>query len=190
MELALGLGLLFVLFLTGGNGKKNGADTDGDDGDDGTPDFTPGLIPGRKRKGPNGEGTVWVEPDKIEWIPGYDDFDWDGNGLFIDPNCELVAEGDGFWPNAGEEYRSYGGETLEEALAIEGNQIIGYIDYMVEEEGEDDPIEVVWRILEEASPMCASVDPETWGLALKEWFNDFLDRVTDYMGIEQIDFED
>lgn len=186
MELALGIGLLLVLFLTGGSDEEE--EEEGERNLGPTPWTPDSTVPGRKRKGPDGKGDAWVEPARYDDLPGFDTFDWDGNGLYIDPNCELVAEGDLFWQGDEFAITAIPRPTLGQTLAIEGNSVAGYIDYMVDEEGEDDPIEVVWRILEEASPMCAAVEPEQWGEAMRVWFNDFLDRVADYMGEPVIPF--
>ncbi len=187
MELALGLGLLVLVFLTGGDKKKNGTPEGGSLGP--VPGWDPSAVPGRPHKGPDGEGDAWVQPDQRDALPGVTDFDWSGNGFYIDPNCRFVLEGDQFWPDAAAfSVMAIEKPTLGQTLAIEGNSVLGFVDYLINEEGEDDPLEIVWRVVEEASPMCAAVEPEQWSAPMQAWFNDFLDRVTDHAEEAGIDF--
>lgn len=179
MEGALGLLLLVVLFLTGGE-TTNGGNGNGD---------TPSKVPGRKR-GPDGRGDVWRDEDDLPSLPGPADFDYAGNGIWIDGECQFVIEGDLFWPDDPRFVVAEEAPSVSETLNLRrDNTIVGFIDYLMNEEGEDDPIEIVWRILTEVSPMCADVDPDTqWGESMRIWFNDFLDRVTAHVEEATIGF--
>ena len=180
METGLIVVALVLLFLTGG--KKNG--TTPSNGGSATD------VPGRK-PGPSGRGDVWRIDADVPNLPAPAAFDYAGNGLYIDPDCQFVIEGDLFWPDP----RAFvvvseQAPTLEETLNLrDDNTVIGYVDYLVDELGITDPVEIVWRIVAEASPLCADANPETdWGEAMRIWFNDFLARITHYLDEGTIPF--
>lgn len=143
-------------------------------------------------KGPGGKGKVFGGgkvtpgaggPPLPEDLPA--DFDYAGNGIFVDLNCEYVIEGNLFWPSGGGTIFAEPGETLEINTKLQGgkNSVIGYIDHLVNVEGfsGDDPEGIAWTVLEAASPMCVSVDPSQWGAGLINWYENFLSRVIDYL---------
>lgn len=124
-------------------------------------------------------------------------FDWDGNQLWISPDCETVAEGARFMPIANRmSISDENTPTLAAALALRSppnapasdkramNQVYGFIDYLLDTESYGQPEDVVARIFSEVSPMCAAVDPVQWGPALVEWYQSFSDRVAEYVEAE------
>lgn len=182
MELALGIGILLLLFLSG-----KGGGSDSTNGGALPPSTTD--VPGRT-KGPGGRGDVWRDPKDVSRLPSSGQFDYSGNGLWIDPECGFVVEGDLFWPDPDAFVRVMEpAPTLEATLSLrDDNTALGFVNYLVEQEGVRDPVDIVWRIVDEAAPMCGQVDPEQWGEAMRIWFNDFLDRVTTYLEEEEIPF--
>ena len=143
-------------------------------------------------RGPGGKGKVFgggkgkpgEGPPLPEDLP--DDFDYAGNGLYVDPNCEYVIEGNIFWPGTtGPIYASAEATTLDSSLALFGgkNSILGFVDYLVNEQSlGDDPEGIAWTVLEHASPMCTSVEPEgNWGDGLINWYDNFLERIIAYL---------
>lgn len=107
-------------------------------------------------------------------------FDYGGNGLYIDPNCEYVIEGNFFWPANPD--KAYEAETLEAVMGLHPeNTILGYVDYLTNTLDYKQPEQVAWKILEEASPMCAAVDPSQWGRGLQAWYDTFVARLSEYM---------
>jgi hypothetical protein len=186
MGWALGV-VVLILLAFGGGGPKEGEGTNGD----GTlPPGPPSNVPGRPKRGADGRGWAWRDDADVSKLPGPAQFDYGGNGLWIDPECGFVIEGDKFWPRVDQFHIvQISAPTLAATLALrEDNTVLGFIDYLVDEEGVTDPIAIVWRVLDEAAPMCGQVDPSQWGEALRIWFNDFLERVTAYVTQGEIEF--
>lgn len=185
MELALGVVILVILVLTGSGGTppENG---DGANGGNGGGNGGGGTKPHR---GPDGRGHAWTNDEiwndikDAKKLPDGSVFDYGGNGFYIDPDCGWVIEGDRFWPESQDfSYQAVERPSLEATLAhSRTNSVIGFVDYLMNQEGMDDPVEIVWRVLEEAAPLCADVDPSQWGGAMRYWFDDFLKRVTRYV---------
>ncbi len=137
---------------------------------------------GRERDG----GRYWAPPGTS---PSFDGFDFGGNGLWIDPECGAVAEGRHFFPHdwATTNTRAEEASTLAGTLALgRDNTALGFVDYLVDEEGITDPLLVARRILDETSPQCASVSDDSWGEAMRAWYSSLVRRVTDYMLQEAI----
>lgn len=212
LELGLGVAALLLLFggsSSGGGGGGGGSDTPtgpGGGGDKPTPAKPTPSKPtgptkpkpkpvtptnGPKPKGRGYGGGKWGTGT----VPA--NFDWDGNQLWISPSCDTVAEGARFMPIAGRmSISDENTPTLQAALALRSppnapasnkaamNQVYGFIDYLLDTEGYDQPEDVVARIFSDASPMCAAVDPTQWGPALVEWYQSFSDRAAEYVESE------
>jgi hypothetical protein len=187
MEIWLAGGIILLLAMLGGD--KNGA-SDGGEGDGKLPpdkDPTPSTVPSRRR-GAGGRGQVWSSDAQTSSLPSAGTFDYSGNGLWIDPECGFVIEGDLFWPKKGaKSYAAIEAPTLDATLAARrDNTVLGFVDYLVDTLGYAHPENVVWEIVKQAAPMCEQVDPAQWGEAMRIWFNDFLRRVTTYMNEDTI----
>jgi hypothetical protein len=174
MELGLAIAIMLIVALTAGgksssNGGTNGGSTNG--GNDGR--WTPG---------PDGRGHVWADPADTPRLPSAQQFDYDANGLWIDPECGFVLEGDHFWPESDAfVWESVEASSLDATLAVSRtNTVIGYLDYLTGH-GYSDPVEIAYMILGEAAPLCADVPAEEWGEPMRRWFTNFLDRVTHYI---------
>lgn len=107
------------------------------------------------------------------------DFDFGGNDLWVSPDCEWVVEGNRFWQT--NKVNAEEAPTLEAVLAIDDNGVNGFIDYLINDQGFRSPEEITWRILQEASPLCADLDPEQWGEGLAQWFENFVARIVPYV---------
>ena len=127
-------------------------------------------------KGPGGKGKVWSSSGSVVFPQG---FDFAGNGLYIDPTCDFVIEGNLFWPTSSQ-LDCVEAASLQGVLSIPGNSVCGFLDYLIDTEGLQQPGEIAFRILQEASPQCASVGSDMWGPGLSAWYENFLDRVIDY----------
>jgi hypothetical protein len=140
--------------------------------------------PGKPKKGPGGSST-WGDVPSPSALP---DFDFAGNGIYISADCEYVIEGNQFWgARRAEEF-----PTVLETLMAPGddpkNSIQGWIDYLLNQEGVTDPQVIVERFMREVSPFCWDVahssgefDPETWGVGMRNWFENFFARVMDHV---------
>lgn len=187
MELWLGGGLLLLLFMLGkSSSSSNGGGESVEPPSGGGDDKPPSKVPSRRR-GAGGRGQVWGSDADTSKLPSAGTFDYSGNGLWIDPNCGFVIEGDQFWPKKGAEvWVAVSAPTLDAALAKRGasgglNSVLGYVDYLVDELGIDNAVDIMWRIVDEAAPMCAQVEPEQWGEAMRIWFNDLRRRIEQYL---------
>ena len=132
--------------------------------------------------GPGGKGKVYVKGGGKGTLPTKlpEGFDFGGNGLYVSVDCDYVIEGNLFWPTGS--LSAVEAPTLEAVLAVSrDNTVVGYLDYLIDTLGYRQPEQVAWKILEEASPMCASVDPAQWGEGLQAWYETFVARVSDYM---------
>ncbi len=135
---------------------------------------------------PKGGGRYWA-PRRSK--PAFNDFDFGSNKLWISNDCTVVAEGRHFFPGdwATTNTRAEEASTLSATLDLgPDNTVMGFIDYLVDQEGIEDPLVVAARILEEASPQCASVTDDTWGEAMRAWYDSLVRRVTAYMTQETI----
>lgn len=108
-----------------------------------------------------------------------EDFDFGGNGLWISTDCEWVVEGNRFWQEG--QVNAEERPTLDATLAIDDNSVLGFVDYLINDQGYQQPEEIAWKILVEASPLCADLDPEQWGEGLAQWFQNFVARLTPYV---------
>lgn len=178
----------------GGNKPKPGGDKPKPSGGDKP---KPPAPKGPKPKGRGYGGGHWGTGN----VPA--SFNWDGNQLWISPNCDTVAEGSYFMPA----YPAWqapdgGGPTLEATLKKKTGpagssdprdlfQVYSFIDYLVNEQGYQQPEDVVAAIFSEVAPMCAAVDPVQWGSALVDWYTSFSERVAEYVEsqLTGIDFE-
>jgi len=139
------------------------------------------------------------------------DFD-EARGLYITPDCEAVAEAAGFWngleflpprfdtlsPRNSNGFYSSGlprtsessdasGEapTLQECFNISATTgALGFVDYWLAR-GET-PQDIAMRMVEEISPMCASVPSSSWGDGLRRWYEDTVDRIIDEADLLQV----
>jgi len=130
-------------------------------------------------------GRIWSK-DGAETFEG---FDFGGNGLVIDVECERVAEGRHFFPHdwATTNTRAEEASTLDATLAIgRDNTAMGFVDYLTDTEGVSDPLLIAARILDEISPQCASLPEQSWGTEVRAWYDTLVKRITDYVGQETI----
>lgn len=154
------LGGLVLLVALGGRGGRRGLPADGK---------------------PRDGGREWGDGD-------FDGFDFAANGLRFD-GCNAVAEGRHFFPHDWADVDTWAIEapTLAATLAVQpDNTVMGFIDYLTESEGIDDPAVVAARILEEASPECAAIPQSKWGPAMRAWYASLSRRVTAYVTQETI----
>lgn len=129
-----------------GGGWPGGGGSGGGGGTGGTDPWTPG---------PGGRGRVYGgggDPSP-GWLPA--DFDFDGNGLWISPDCTAVIEGSAFrpkadddWVNAIEptEWGSYEpGREVEAVQAVDSaNSIAGFVDWVMGNQLPAPPAFVAW----------------------------------------------
>lgn len=116
-----------------GGGSGGGGGGSGGGGGGGTDPWTPG---------PGGNGKVYGSGSDPNpgWLPT--DFDFDGNGLWISPDCTGVIEGSKFRPNPTEdwisaieptEWSDYQPGNDQEVEAVQqvdpGNSIAGFVDW-------------------------------------------------------------
>lgn len=140
------------------------------------------------KPGPGGGGKVWRLPGSGGGaLPSVEEFDYAGNGLFIDPDCQYAIEGNRFWPSAEFGLNAIEAPSLAQTLSIPDNSVVGFIDYLINVEGFQQPYDVAGRILAEAAPMCASLPDDQWGDGLFAWYGSLVERITRYME-ETIDF--
>ena len=145
--------------------------------------------PGKPKVGPKGSwGWGNVPADSSGLLEG---FDPGCNKILFSPDCDWVIEGNRFWQDGrGLEFPyavSY--PTVDQTLSYVPpgsdddcvNGIEGWIDYLMDVEGIEDPIVIVQRFMQEVAPFCWDVDPSFWGEGLLAWYNNFLARVTDYV---------
>lgn len=172
------LGAVGILGLFGLMGAASGAEP-----------RDPKLGPGgrgttRPKPGPGGKGKNWGPPAGP--VGG---FDPSGAGLIVLDDCMTVVEGDRFWPKPMPDVReryATGASCLITSLTMlekAGDprcSALDFVEYLTQEEGYD-PIMIAHRILRDASPICADADPSTWGDGLFSWYNDLIDRLTDYV---------
>lgn len=147
-------------------------------------------------KGPGGKGKVFgggnakpgEGPPLPEDLP--EEFDYGGNGIYIDPDFRYVIEGNRFWPSDEFAINAIEYPTLEEVLAEDDNSVVGLIDYLMNEGGIDQPEGIAWAVLEHAHRMSnpeAMIGPvaleetEYWGDGLINWYDNFLERVVAYV---------
>lgn len=136
---------------------------------------------GKKHDG----GRIW----STDGPSAFEGFDFGGNGISIDTDCERVAEGKHFFPFdwSTANTRAEEAPTLDATLSIgRDNTAIGFVDYLVETEGVGDPLVIAARMLDEISPQCASVPEGQWGPQVRAWYGSLVKRITDYVGQETI----
>jgi hypothetical protein len=195
---------ILALFLGGGSGggttvdpNKPGPKLPPKDG----PVKPPVKPPVGPPKPPGGGGKV-VPPHKGRGFGGGKwgtgavpaSFNPNGNLLWISPDCDTVAEGAWFMPTLVQAITGNNIDTMDAHLALRSppgssdpraqNGIYGFIDYLINDQGYEQPEDVTARIFSEASPMCAAVDPSQWGPALAEWYQEFAGRVAEYVESE------
>lgn len=134
------------------------------------------------RRGPNGKGWVFGQGTPPA------DFDWASNNLFVSQDCELVAVGDRFWPET--MLVAIEKETLDQALAVPTNTALGFVDYLLAQEGLEQPEEIGARIMTEASPWCWEMPTSAWPAGFSDFFDWLHARLTPYMDewVHGIDF--
>lgn len=201
----------FALLLGGGKGNGNGAKPKYRDPD--LPDLpgTGEIDPGPANQGPK-PGIVDPESGTKGWGGGQygpgpvpDDFDWNGNHVYISEDCKTVAEPLKFLPIPGSETIlrwHYAGEfttgDLPTALGVitptygdpQGPPTTGtawgVAFDLVNNEGVEDPIEVASDIFRQALEMedaeCGNIaDSDTWPKALRDWWNSLSDRLNHWV---------
>lgn len=146
-----------------------------------------GKRPGGKPK-PDAPGM----PDDVV-IPDW--FDADGNSFWVDPDCRFVLEGDAFEPlSKGRETRSNpdgsvnaaSEPTLAETLSyrdgvIAVNSVYGFVDYLIDYEGMDNPDEIALRVLQEGNALCADIPAAQRSEGIRFWLADFSDRISQWV---------
>lgn len=150
------------------------------------------------RRNGNGRGTTKPKPDGggKRWGPPKpkDGFNPGGAGILISDDCMTVIEGARFWPDPvpdiAERYSTGSSCLINSVQMLEDASdprcsALDLVEFLTQEEGYD-PILIAQRILRDASPVCADADPATWGDGLFSWYNDLVDRLTDYVP----DFQD
>ncbi len=121
---------------------------------------------------------LWMQHGLTAIIHGQN-FDWEGNGVWIPEDCWSVFIGKRFWTDMAME-----APTLAEALAIPGNSALGYADYLYSQ-GVTDPKAMATLIIQQIAEHCAQ-----WG-EYDEWlppihdFHEWLQRLIyeDVLGI-------
>lgn len=180
----VGVGVLTaagVALASGGKGTGGGTGTTPAKPATKTPTAPPRGVTKPSRKIAGG-GTVWSDPNKDNPASGgpAGGFDFKSNKIWISPNCDEVWEGNLFWDDS--EVAPF--ETVQETLAYNENtqspnSILGFVAYLIDDEGITQPNDIAWRVVEELSPMCVAVDDpnKSWGPGLLNWYNNFLDRL-------------
>lgn len=129
-------------------------------------------------------------PGGIGWIFGSGTppagFKWGSNALFVSNDCELVCVGEMFWPGPEALPPKQGptaieAETLDQALAINGNTAVGFVDYLLAQEGLEQPEEVGARIMAEASPFCWDMPTSQWPAGFSDFFDWLEARLVPYV---------
>jgi len=115
---------------------------------------------------------------------------WDatGNGFWISPDCDLVLEGEQFEP-ASRGVKTIWAEsepTLAETLAKPGNSVYGFVDYLKDYRGFQTAEEIAIEIMREANPLCADVFPDQAPAALQDWFDSFVERISEWVYVTTI----
>ena len=147
------------------------------------------LVRHSKKSGGDGKkyggGRIWSK----DGAAAFEAFDFEGNGIAIDTDCERVAEGRHFFPFDWSTLNTRAEEapTLDATLNVaRDNTALGFIDYLTDTEGVGDPLVIAARILDEVSPQCASVPEAQWSPQLSAWYSSLIKRITDYVGQETI----
>lgn len=185
-----GAALLVLVFALGGeggkktngNGPKKPVPPGGGKPKPGDKPVPGKTNPGHKPKGGGHGGGQYGSGD----IPL--DFDWEGNQLFIGTDCDVVAEAKQFMPSPEGGVNACEYDNLAATLEDPDNQcppqgtntVYGYIDFMIDQLGMDDPIAIATQILVEAAPFCADLPEQLWPEPLVDWWNGFVERVVDY----------
>jgi hypothetical protein len=159
-----------VLLLTGFGGKSVPGQQ---------PDY-----PGKPKVGP-GDSWTWGSVPVDDPTLG---FDFAGNGIFFgqgtsaaySAGCDWVIEGNLFWPKPNTTGDFIEAPTVAEALAIPGNTIGGWLDYMILTAGVTDPIAIAQQFITETAPFCWDV-VDQWPESMLNWYENFVSRVTDYV---------
>lgn len=169
----LGAGVALLLFLFKGK-KGGGGSTDPTD-----PTFDPTKpVDPKKPVKPKKKGGADVFGD-IKNFPA--DFDPKGNQVRISTDCSVVLVGAGFWPDT-KSISAVERETLAETLAVPGNSVVGFVDYLMNEEGLDQPEDIAARIMVELSSFCWDVPVSQWPPAYAGFFNWLMEeRLVNYV---------
>ena len=114
-----------------------------------------------------------------------DDFDWDGNQIWIAPNCDTVAEGVLFETGHLDTSNALEAPSLMETLQLRSapdvpepdNSVYGFVDHLMSLEGFDSAEGIALRVMQEANALCADIPMENWPEPLNEWFESFVERI-------------
>lgn len=113
---------------------------------------------------------------------------WQGNQLWVSPNCDAVAEGGGFAP-ADKTIAALEATTLAASMQLKSapdlahpdNSVYGFLTYLIEQEGITHAGTLATRVLDEAAPHCK---PNTllpllaYPPVLQAWHADFTQRIS------------
>lgn len=140
----------------------------------------------KPQPGPGNKGDIWAPPGGDVVVP--EDFDFGGNQIYLDPECEYVIEGNLFWPTDAFGIDAEQAPTVTATLNVSPtNTIVGWLDYMIDVQGITDPYQIAAALVAELAPLCADVDESQWSDGFFAWHSSFVDRVTVYLE-DQIDF--
>jgi hypothetical protein len=195
---------IVALLLAVKKSKEGGDDTGGDTpgggggGGGGSKPSGGGSKPSGGKK-PTPETKFRRGPGGIGWVFGTGDvppgFKFGSNAIFVSSDCELVVLGEMFWPGPEALPPKQGPtaierETLDETLAVAGNTAVGFVDYLLAQEGLEQPEEVAMRILAEASPFCHDMPAASWPAGFRDFHEWLLIRCVPYVDewVHGIDF--
>lgn len=173
----IGLGIALIAFLLKGK-KGDGSDLDfnGPGGGKGGGKGGGTDVPKGPRKGPGGKGDVFGNLDKppIQWDPS-------SNQVLIAGDCSVVLVGEMFWPDT-KSIVAMEAPSLKETLELsDDNSVVGFVDYLMNEEGLQQPEEIAARIMLEISAYCWDVPPSQWHPAYRMFFEWLMDRLVPYV---------
>lgn len=155
------------------------------------------------KKGPGGIRT-WGKPTPGTPTPSEPEINPAGPGLWVSPDCDVVAEGAKFWPAGAPLSRNPDMEGTETGKKFDPEVAAGracrvldvrglatttdldctgldYVDTQIVEQGITDPIQIAREILQQVAPLCADADPGLWSDAVYSWYNDLVGRLVDYI---------
>jgi hypothetical protein len=149
--------------------------------------------PGGEEPGaPGGGGTTPGAPGGRIFGSGQTPDGWDpaGNLLYIAPDCDLVLEGERFEPRSAGAFNITAIEeaTLVDTLAIPGNSVYGYIDWLMANSPATSTEAIALQIMREANALCADLPEASWPPALAQWFASFVDRIRPWVEEPTIPF--
>jgi hypothetical protein len=144
-----------------------------------------------KGKKPKPSSVVFKRgPGGLGWVFGSGcpaAFNYASNNLWISLDCTSACCGEMFWPGPdalppGQGPPAEEADTLDAVLSIPGNTALGFIDYLIQQEGLEQAEEIAARVITEISPLCADVDPNVdWGDGLRLFHEWLLIRLVPYV---------